>query len=167
MLLFIWLLTLLIFLLCVLLITIALFIPLMVLLFLLLDGAHFVLTLFMSLVFLLFLIWPYSLCLLGRLLTMIIVSFLTLIFVIFRIVARVICLVLAPDTVTHRVRVWLALSSFHCACSLTSPAVAAPSTSSFFQWHHRLGHLCGSWLSALLRRGLLGSVSGWESLDHC
>jgi hypothetical protein len=39
--------------------------------------------------------------------------------------------------------------------------------SSFYQWHHRLGHLCGSRLSALLRRGLLGSVSGRESLDHC
>jgi transposase InsO family protein len=38
---------------------------------------------------------------------------------------------------------------------------------SFAKWHHRLGHLSGPWLSALLRRGLLGSVSGRESLDHC
>jgi hypothetical protein len=50
--------------------------------------------------------------------------------------------------------------------SLASPAVAA-SSMSFYQWHHRLGHLCGSRLSALLHRGLLGSVSGRESLDHC
>jgi transposase InsO family protein len=38
--------------------------------------------------------------------------------------------------------------------------------SSFAQWHHHLGHLSGPWLSALLHRGLLGSVSGRESLDH-
>jgi hypothetical protein len=48
-----------------------------------------------------------------------------------------------------------------------SPAVAASSMSSFYQWHHHLGHICGSRLSALLHRGLLGYVSGWESLDHC
>jgi hypothetical protein len=30
-----------------------------------------------------------------------------------------------------------------------------------------LGHLCGSRLSALLYQGLLGSVLGRESLDHC
>jgi hypothetical protein len=47
-----------------------------------------------------------------------------------------------------------------------SPPLAS-STSSFFQWHYRLGHLCGSRLSALLHRGLLGSVSGRESLNHC
>jgi hypothetical protein len=39
----------------------------------------------------------------GRLLTMTVVSFLTLIFAIFRIIARVIWLVLAPDIVTHNV----------------------------------------------------------------
>jgi hypothetical protein len=39
--------------------------------------------------------------------------------------------------------------------------------SSFAQWHHCLGHLSGPRLSAFLRRGLLGSVSGRESLDHC
>jgi hypothetical protein len=48
-----------------------------------------------------------------------------------------------------------------------SSACAASSTSSFAQWHHRLGHLSGPRLSALLRRGLLGSVSGRGSLDHC
>jgi hypothetical protein len=37
-----------------------------------------------------------------------------------------------------------------------SPAIAALSMSSFSQWHHRLGHLCGSRLSALLCRCLLG-----------
>lgn len=47
--------------------------------------------------------------------------------------------------------------------SLSTPVVM--STSSFRQWHHRLGHLCGSRLSSLVRRGLLGSVSGDVSLD--
>jgi hypothetical protein len=50
--------------------------------------------------------------------------------------------------------------------SLVSSAYAAWSMLSFAQWHHCVGHLCGSWLSALLR-GLLGSVSGQEYLDHC
>ncbi|KAK1643491.1 hypothetical protein QYE76_061296 [Lolium multiflorum] len=35
-----------------------------------------------------------------------------------------------------------------------SPAFSV--TGSFQQWHHRLGHLCGSRLSSLVRRGLLG-----------
>jgi hypothetical protein len=61
---------------------------------------------------------------------------------------------------------WLRLPSTALA-SLVSSAYATPSTSSFAQWHHRLGHLCGSRLSALLRRVLLGSISGRESLDHC
>jgi hypothetical protein len=51
--------------------------------------------------------------------------------------------------------------------SLASPAITISSMSSFYQWHHRLGHICGSRLSALLRRGILGSISGQESLDHC
>jgi histone deacetylase 1/2 len=46
----------------------------------------------------------------------------------------------------------------------SSPAVIASATSSFQQWHHRLGHLCGSHLSSLVHRGLLGSVSGDVSL---
>jgi transposase InsO family protein len=46
-------------------------------------------------------------------------------------------------------------------------ASAASSMVSFAQWHHRLGHLCGSRLSALVRRGLLGSVLGDVSLDQC
>jgi hypothetical protein len=35
------------------------------------------------------------------------------------------------------------------------------------QWHHRLGYFCSSRLSALLHRGILGSILGQESLDHC
>jgi hypothetical protein len=54
---------------------------------------------------------------------------------------------------------WLRLSSTAPA-SLVSSAYAASSTSSFAQWHQRLGHLCGSHLSTLLHRGLLGLVSG-------
>jgi hypothetical protein len=37
----------------------------------------------------------------------------------------------------------------------------------FAQWHHHLGHLCGSRLSALLHQSLLGLVLGRECLDHC
>ena len=51
--------------------------------------------------------------------------------------------------------------------SASSPAVAASVTGSFQQWHHRLGHLCGSRLSSLVRSGLLGSVSGDVSLHSC
>jgi hypothetical protein len=60
---------------------------------------------------------------------------------------------------------WLRLPSVALA-SLVSSAYATLSTLSFAQWHHRLSHLCGSRLSALLHRGLLGSVLGRESLDH-
>ena len=45
--------------------------------------------------------------------------------------------------------------------------MVASSTLTLAQWHHRLGHLCASCLSTLVRRGLLGSVSGRESLDQC
>jgi hypothetical protein len=61
---------------------------------------------------------------------------------------------------------WLCLPST-ASVSLASTTVAASSTSFFYQWHHRLGHLFGSQLSALLHRGLLESLSGRESLDHC
>jgi hypothetical protein len=61
---------------------------------------------------------------------------------------------------------WLHLPSAASASPVSS-ACAASSTSSFAQWHHRLGHLFSPRLSALLCRGLLGSVSGRESLDHC
>jgi hypothetical protein len=61
---------------------------------------------------------------------------------------------------------WLHLP-FVVSASPVSSACAASSISSFAQWHHRLGHLSGPRLSALLRRGFLGSVSGRGSLDHC
>jgi hypothetical protein len=61
---------------------------------------------------------------------------------------------------------WLHLPSA-ASTSPISSACAASSTSSFAQWHHRLGHLFDPRLSALLRQGLLGSVLGRESLDHC
>ena len=53
------------------------------------------------------------------------------------------------------------------SASLVGSAASTSSTSSFAQWHHRLGHLCGSRLSTLVRRGLLGSVSGDVSLEQC
>jgi histone deacetylase 1/2 len=37
--------------------------------------------------------------------------------------------------------------------SFASPVVSFP------QWHHRLGHLCGSHLSNLVKQGILGKVS--------
>jgi hypothetical protein len=61
---------------------------------------------------------------------------------------------------------WLYLPSAASASPVSS-ACAASSTSSFAHCHHRLGHLFDPRLSALLRRGLLGSVLGRESLDHC
>ena len=48
-----------------------------------------------------------------------------------------------------------------------SSASPTSASSSFAQWHHRLGHLCGSRLSALVHRGVLGNVSGDVSLDQC
>jgi hypothetical protein len=61
---------------------------------------------------------------------------------------------------------WLHLPSITPA-SLVSSTTATSSMLSFAQWHHHLGHLCASRLSALLHRGLLGSILGRESLDHC
>ncbi|KAK3121551.1 hypothetical protein QOZ80_8BG0656050 [Eleusine coracana subsp. coracana] len=53
---------------------------------------------------------------------------------------------------------------------LTSTAsvssVASSTTSSFSQWHHCLGHLCGSRLSTLINSGCLGHTS-IESSFHC
>ena len=43
---------------------------------------------------------------------------------------------------------------------------AASSTTSFAQWHRRLGHLSGSRLSTLVGSGVLGPVSGDTTL-HC
>nr|CCI55335.1 PH01B019A14.4 [Phyllostachys edulis] len=69
---------------------------------------------------------------------------------------------------------WLHLPSATPASLVASTVVAASATASTVlhrvfcsvalsfgaQWHYRLGHLCGSRLSSLLHRGLLGSVSG-------
>uniref|UniRef100_A0ACD5ZXF1 Uncharacterized protein n=1 Tax=Avena sativa TaxID=4498 RepID=A0ACD5ZXF1_AVESA len=60
---------------------------------------------------------------------------------------------------------WLRVPSAATSSASSSPVVAS-ATSSFQQWHHRLGHLCDSHLSSLVHRGLLGSVSGDGSL-HC
>ncbi|XP_073359353.1 uncharacterized protein [Aegilops tauschii subsp. strangulata] len=50
---------------------------------------------------------------------------------------------------------WLHVPS--AAITIASPSAAVASvTGSFKQWHHRLGHLCGSRLSSSVRRGLLG-----------
>jgi hypothetical protein len=58
---------------------------------------------------------------------------------------------------------WLLLPSASTTTSISTPMVA--STSSFQQWHHRLGNLCGSCFSSLVHRGVLGPVSGNTSLD--
>jgi hypothetical protein len=58
---------------------------------------------------------------------------------------------------------WLCLPSD--ATIASSLASVAAATISFQQWHHHLGHLCGSRLSSLVYRGVLGSVSGNTSLD--
>ncbi|BAH92100.1 Os03g0285066 [Oryza sativa Japonica Group] len=54
---------------------------------------------------------------------------------------------------------WIHLPSTASA-SLVGSVFAASSTSSFAQWHHRLGHICGSRLPTMIRRGLSGHVSG-------
>ena len=64
---------------------------------------------------------------------------------------------------------WLRLPSPVLApTSPSSPASmsAASSTTSFAQWHRRLGHLSGSRLSTLVGSGVLGPVSGDTTL-HC
>jgi hypothetical protein len=47
--------------------------------------------------------------------------------------------------------------------STTSPthmlSVALVFAPSFAQWHHRLGHLCGSHISTLIKLGCLGHTS--------
>jgi hypothetical protein len=45
-------------------------------------------------------------------------------------------------------------------------SVASVSAISFAQWHHRLGHLCGSCLSTLIKSGCFGHTSV-ESSFHC
>ncbi|WVZ81454.1 hypothetical protein U9M48_028829 [Paspalum notatum var. saurae] len=78
-------------------------------------------------------------------------------FAMFRIVTRVTRLV--PALVVVTLAVFGSLTGFDFLPRRPPPdgsALAALSTSSFAQWHHRLGHLCGSRLSTLIRRGLLG-----------
>ena len=59
---------------------------------------------------------------------------------------------------------WLHVPS--AATTIASPSASvASATGSVQQWHHWLGHLCGSPLSSLVRRGLLVSVSGGVSLE--
>jgi hypothetical protein len=53
---------------------------------------------------------------------------------------------------------WLHLPSV-VPTSLASPIVTVSSTLPFSQCHHRLDYLCGSRLSTLFHRGLLGSIS--------
>jgi hypothetical protein len=45
-------------------------------------------------------------------------------------------------------------------------SAASVHVASFAQWHHRLGHLCGSRLSTLIKSGCLGHTSS-ESSFHC
>jgi hypothetical protein len=53
----------------------------------------------------------------------------------------------------------------HCSTPTTIVTSCVTSTStSFAQWHHRLGHMCGSRLSSLVTSGVLGKVSGDTSL---
>jgi hypothetical protein len=63
---------------------------------------------------------------------------------------------------------WLLLpsASTRCQSSSTTDATtfAATTSVSFAQWHHRLGHLCGSRLTTLVRSGVLGKVVGDTSV---
>jgi hypothetical protein len=62
------------------------------------------------------------------------------------------------------------LDTLRLPSSTTSPthvlSTASVSTPSFTQWHHRLGHLCGSRLSTLIKSGCLCHTSVESSL-HC
>lgn len=49
--------------------------------------------------------------------------------------------------------------------SAHASSVIASASVSFPQWHHRLGHLCGSHLSTLARQGALGRVIVDTSYD--
>jgi hypothetical protein len=116
-----------------------------------------VLSRFMFLLLCMFLSLTCSSFLVVRSSTLVVASLSTLIPVLFKIVAPALCLVLAPDAM-------MASGSLTGFVFLSSASVAA-ATSSFQQWHHRLGYLCGSRLSSLVHRGVLGSVFGNASLD--
>jgi hypothetical protein len=53
---------------------------------------------------------------------------------------------------------WFRLPSTDTSTTTSSRALATSASSSFQQWHHRLGHLCGSRLSSLVHHSLLGLV---------
>lgn len=121
----------------------------------------------MFILFHLFLIWLSNLCLLVKLLITTIMSFLILIFVMFRINTRVVWLVLALVIMTQCFWEldWLCLPSI-VSVGLTTSTLAM-SISYFVWWHHHLGHICGSRLSDLISHGLLGLVLGHESPLKC
>jgi hypothetical protein len=58
------------------------------------------------------------------------------------------------------------LDSLHLPSARITHVSSAAYTVSFAQWHHRLGHLCGSRLSSLVNKGCLGHTS-IESSFHC
>jgi hypothetical protein len=63
------------------------------------------------------------------------------------------------------------LDSLHLPSSTSSSlarvlSVVSIHAASFAQWHHHLGHLCGSRLSTLIKSGCLGRTSS-ESSFHC
>lgn len=145
---------------------------LMALLTLFLVMAPFTFHVLGFLLFLMFLIFICSCCLLVRSLVIIVASFLSLTLALFRIVVG------GPLVGTgHQLRDpprlwdldWLLLPSASTRCQSSSTIdatafVAATSVFFFAQWHHRLGHMCGSRLSSLVRSGVLGKVSGDTSL---
>lgn len=50
------------------------------------------------------------------------------------------------------------LDQLHLYTSAASPSPTTTTSTSFAQWHHRLGHLCGSCLSSLVSQDVLGRV---------
>jgi hypothetical protein len=54
---------------------------------------------------------------------------------------------------------WFHLPSTDTRTNTHSHALATSAFASFQQWHHQLGHLCGSRLSSLVHRSLLGPFS--------
>jgi hypothetical protein len=59
----------------------------------------------------------------------------------------------------------LHLSSPTSSVSSSTSSILASAVATFPQWHHRLGHLCGSRLSTLVKQGVFGPVSIDTSFD--
>jgi hypothetical protein len=59
----------------------------------------------------------------------------------------------------------LHLSSPTSSVSSSTSSISASTVATFPQWHHRLGHLCESRLSTLVKQGVLGPVSIDTSFD--